>query len=58
MDQVVVEGMLVVAAGRAYVALLVIAYERFESPFAVSAILLCELLPAMLLGPIFGAAGS
>lgn len=41
--------------GAAYVALLLIAVERFDSPFAVSAILLCELLPAMALGPVLGA---
>jgi MFS family permease len=41
--------------GAAYVALLVIAYERFHSPLAVSAILLCEFLPSMLLGAVLGA---
>jgi MFS family permease len=41
--------------GAAYLALLLIAVERFESPFAVSAILLCELIPAMALGPFLGA---
>ena len=44
--------------GAAYVALLVVAYERFESPFAVSAILLSEILPAILLGAVFGAAAD
>jgi MFS family permease len=44
--------------GAAYVALLVIAYERFDSAFAVSAILLCELLPAILLGAVVGAAAD
>ena len=44
--------------GAGYVALLVLAYERFESPLAVSAMLLCELLPAMLLGPLAGAAAD
>jgi MFS family permease len=41
--------------GAAYVALLVIAFERFDSPLAVSAILLCELLPVLLLGAVLGA---
>lgn len=41
--------------GAGYVALLLIAYERFESPWAVSLVLLAELIPAMALGPIFGA---
>ena len=44
--------------GAAYVALLLVAYERFESPFAVSAILLCELAPAILLAPLLGAAAD
>src|SRR3712207_1210070 len=41
--------------GAAYVALLLIAYERFHSPWAISLILLAELAPAMLLGPVLGA---
>jgi MFS family permease len=44
--------------GAAYIALLVVAFDRFHSPFAVSAILLCELLPAMLLAPLLGAAAD
>jgi MFS family permease len=40
------------------VALLLIAYERFESPWAISLVLLADLLPAMLLGPVFGAAAD
>src|SRR3954452_4453483 len=44
--------------GGGYVALLVIAYERFHSPWAISLVLLAELLPAMFLGPIFGAASD
>ncbi len=31
------------------------AYERFRSPWAIGLILLADVLPAMLLGPIFGA---
>lgn len=42
-------------AGAGYVALLLIAYDRYESPWAISLVLLAELLPAMLLGPVFGA---
>jgi MFS family permease len=41
--------------GAGYVALLLIAYDRYESPWAISLVLLAELLPAMLLGPLFGA---
>jgi MFS family permease len=44
--------------GGGYVALLVIAYQRFHSPWAISLILLAELIPAMLLGPVFGAASD
>ncbi len=41
--------------GAGYVALLLIAYERYESPWAISIVLGADLLPAMLLGPVFGA---
>ncbi len=44
--------------GAAYVALLLIAYERWHSPWALTLILLADLLPAMLLGPLFGAAAD
>lgn len=44
--------------GAAYPALLLIAYERFESPWAISLVLIADLLPAMLLGPVFGAAAD
>lgn len=41
--------------GAAYVALLLLAYERFPSPLAISVVLLANLVPSMLLGPVFGA---
>src|ERR671919_362398 len=41
--------------GAAYVALLLVAYERFRSPWAIGLILLADVLPAMVLGPVFGA---
>lgn len=41
--------------GAAYVALLLIAFDRLDSPWAISAILIADLLPAMALGPLFGA---
>src|SRR5918996_1103083 len=41
--------------GAAYVALLLVAYERFRSPWAIGLILLADVLPAMVLGPLFGA---
>jgi len=44
--------------GAGYVALLVLAYERLESPWAISLVLLADFLPSMFLGPIFGAAAD
>ena len=44
--------------GAGYVALLVLAYDRFPSPWAISLVLLADFLPAMFLGPIFGAAAD
>lgn len=44
--------------GAGYVALLLVAFSRFDSPWAISIVLLADLLPAMLLGPIFGAAAD
>jgi MFS family permease len=44
--------------GAAYVALLLVAYERVGSPWAISVVLLADLLPAMALGPVFGAAAD
>lgn len=41
--------------GVGYVALLLVAYERFASPWAVALVLIAELVPAMLLGTLFGA---
>ena len=44
-----------IGTGAGYVALLLIAYERFRSPWAIGLMLLADVLPAMLLGPVFGA---
>jgi MFS family permease len=44
--------------GAAYVGLLLLAYDRFHSPWAISLILMAELVPAMLFGPVFGAAAD
>lgn len=41
-------------AGAGYVALLVLAYERIGSAWAATAVLLADLLPGMLLGPLCG----
>src|SRR3954452_15852947 len=45
-------------SGAAYVALLLVAYERFHSPLAVSAVLLCDFVPMLLLGAVMGAAAD
>jgi MFS family permease len=45
-------------SGAAYVALLLVAYERFHSPWALSLVLLADFIPPMLLSPIFGAAAD
>lgn len=44
--------------GASYVALLLIAYDRWHSPWSITLILLAELAPAMFLGPVFGAAAD
>jgi MFS family permease len=41
--------------GAGYVALIVVAYARFHSPWAITLILLADFLPSMLLGPLAGA---
>src|SRR5215210_6375230 len=41
--------------GAAYVALLLVALDRFDSPWAIGLILLADVVPAMMLGPVFGA---
>lgn len=51
-------GQSAIGTGAGYVALLLIAYDRWHSPWAITLILLADLLPAMLLGPIFGAAAD
>jgi MFS family permease len=44
--------------GAAYVALLLVAYDRVESAWAISAVLIADLVAPMLLGPVFGAAAD
>jgi MFS family permease len=44
--------------GAAYVALVLIAYERLHSPWAIALVLLADYLPPMLLAPLFGAAAD
>src|SRR4051794_30748386 len=40
--------------GIGYVALVLVAYERFHSSWAVAAVLVADLLPLMALGPVLG----
>lgn len=51
-------GQSALGTGAALVALLVLALERFDSPWAIGLILLAEVIPGMLLGPVFGAAAD
>jgi MFS family permease len=44
--------------GAAYVALLIVAFDRFESGWATALILFADLVPSMFLGPLFGAAAD
>jgi MFS family permease len=44
--------------GAGYVALVVLAYSAWHSPWAISLVLLADFLPGMLLGPLFGAAAD
>ena len=44
-------------AGAGYIALILLAYERIGSAWAATAILLAELVPLMLLGPLDGRPG-
>jgi MFS family permease len=42
-------------SGAAYVALVLIAYQRLHSPWAISVVLLADYLPGILLSAVFGA---
>ncbi|HEX6458874.1 MAG TPA: MFS transporter [Thermoleophilaceae bacterium] len=42
--------------GAAYVAILLVAYERLHSAWGISLVLLAEIAPPIALGPLFGAA--
>jgi MFS family permease len=44
--------------GAAQIGLLVLAYQRFHSPWAISLVLLADFAPAMVLGPLLGAAAD
>lgn len=44
--------------GAGYVALIVLAYQAWRSPWAISLVLLADFVPAMLFGPLFGAAAD
>lgn len=44
--------------GAGYIALLVVAFDRFHSAWAISLVLVADLVPAALFGPILGAAAD
>ena len=44
-----------IGSGIAIVGLPLLAYDRFHTPWALTGVLLCELLPAVVLGPVLGA---
>jgi MFS family permease len=44
--------------GAAYVALLVVAFDRFDSAWAIGLVLFADLVPSMFFGPVFGAAAD
>src|SRR3954465_5581297 len=44
--------------GMGYVALVLVALERFHSPWAVALILIADLVPLMVLGPLLGGAAD
>jgi MFS family permease len=44
--------------GAGYAGLLLIAYDRHPGPWGITLVLLADFLPAMVLGPIFGAAAD
>jgi MFS family permease len=48
-------GQSALGTGAALVALLVLALERFDSPWAIGLILLADVIPGMVMGPLFGA---
>jgi MFS family permease len=47
-------GQSAVGTGAGYVALLLVAYDRLASPWAISLVLLADLVPAIVLGPLLG----
>jgi MFS family permease len=51
-------GQSALGTGAALVALMVIAIDRFDSPWAIGLILLADVIPGMLLGPVLGAAAD
>ena len=47
-----------IGTGAAYVGLLLIAYEAYRSPWAISLILLADFMPSMFFGTVLGAAAD
>jgi MFS family permease len=44
--------------GAGYIALVVLAYDRWRSAWAIALVLLADFVPAMIFGPVFGAAAD
>ena len=44
--------------GAGYIGLLILALDRLDSPWSITIVLLADLVPSMLLGPLFGAAAD
>src|SRR4051794_26168710 len=51
-------GQSALGTGVAYVALILIAYQRLHSPWAIALVLLADYVPPMLFAPLFGAAAD
>lgn len=51
-------GLSALGTGAAVVAILVLAFERFDSPWAIGLVLLADVIPSMVLGPLCGAAAD
>jgi MFS family permease len=47
-----------IGTGASYTALLILTYDRFGSAWAISLVFLAEMIPAMVLGPLLGAAAD
>src|SRR5436190_164765 len=48
-------GQSALGTGAGYIALLLVAYQRFHSPWAIAMVLLADFVPPIFLAPVFGA---